>query len=88
VPDNLRSAFTKSSKYEPVINETFADFAEHYGTTVIPARTYRPKDKSLVEGIIKIIYVRMYAVLKSRTYYSLEELNKDRKLTIQEGKML
>lgn len=77
VPDNLRSAVTKSSKYEPVINETFADFAEHYGTTVIPARTYRPKDKSLVEGIIKIIYVRMYAVLKSRTYYSLEELNKD-----------
>ena len=77
MPDNLRSAVTKSSKYEPVINETFADFAEHYGTTVIPARTYRPKDKSLVEGIIKIIYVRMYAVLKSRTYYSLEELNKD-----------
>ena len=77
VPDNLRSAVTKSSKYEPVINETFADFAEHYGTTVIPARTYRPKDKSLVEGIIKIIYVRMYAVLKSRIYYSLEELNKD-----------
>lgn len=77
VPDNLRSAVTKSSKYEPVINETFADFAEHYGTTVLPARAYRPKDKSLVEGIIKIIYIRMYAVLKSRIYYSLEELNQD-----------
>ena len=48
VPDNLKSAVTKSSKYEPQINETFADFAEHYGTAVIPARAYRPRDKSLV----------------------------------------
>jgi transposase len=77
VPDNLRAAVTKSSRYEPVINETFADFADHYGTSIIPARTYRPKDKSLVEGIIKIVYVRMYAALKSNTYYSLEELNQD-----------
>jgi len=34
VPDNLKSAVIKSSKYEPTLNETFADFAEHYGTTI------------------------------------------------------
>src|SRR4051812_19890695 len=50
VPDNLKSAVIKSSRYEPVINETFADFAEHYSTIVLPARSYRPKDKALVEG--------------------------------------
>ncbi len=40
VPDNLKSAVIKSSKYEPTINETFADFAEHYGTTILPARAW------------------------------------------------
>ena len=49
VPDNLKSAVTKSSKYEPVLNDTFADFAEHYSTTILPARAYRPRDKALVE---------------------------------------
>ena len=46
VPDNLKSAVTKSNKYEPVVNETFADFAQHYGTTILPARSYKPRDKA------------------------------------------
>ena len=75
VPDNLRSAVTKSSKYEPVINESFADFAEHYGTVVLPARAYRPKDKALVEGVVKIIYSRIYTVVKQQIHYSLDTLN-------------
>lgn len=77
VPDNLRSAVTKSSRYEPTINETFADFAEHYGTAVLPARAYRPKDKALVEGIIKIIYRRIYAAIRHKVYHTLEALNAD-----------
>jgi transposase len=40
VPDNLKSAVIKSSKYEPTINEAFADFAEHYSMAVLPARAY------------------------------------------------
>ena len=75
VPDNLKSAVIKSSKYEPVINESFAAFAEHYGIAVIPARAYRPKDKSLVEGAVKISYRRIYANLDQRTFHSLDELN-------------
>lgn len=75
VPDNLRAAVTKSSKYEPVINESFADFAEHYGTVVLPARAYRPKDKSLVEGVVKIIYHRIYHEVKKQVYESLHTLN-------------
>lgn len=50
VSDNLRSAVTKGSKYDAVLNEEFASFAEHYSITVIPARVYKPRDKSLVEG--------------------------------------
>ena len=76
VPDNLKSAVTKSSKYEPTINELFNDFALHYGTTVLPTRTYRPKDKSLVEGMVNISYQRIYAVLEEHLHCSLDDLNK------------
>lgn len=75
VPDNLKSAVTKSSKYEPTINEAFADFAEHYGTAVLPARVYKPRDKSLVEGMVKIVYSRIYTALSTHTYFTLDSLN-------------
>ena len=54
VPDNLRSAVTKSNKFEPTLNETFEDFALHYETCIIPARAYKPKDKSLAENGVKM----------------------------------
>src|SRR5690606_3126566 len=75
VPDNLKAAVTRSNRYEPTLNETFADFAEHYQTSVLPARAHRPRDKALVEGAVKIIYTRIYAPLRKNTYHSLEELN-------------
>jgi transposase len=76
VPDNLKSAVIKSSKYEPVLNETFADFAQHYGTTVLPARAYHPQDKALVEGAVKVVYTRIYAKLRTGHYFTLDDLNK------------
>jgi transposase len=75
VPDNLRSAVTKSSRYEPTINETLLDFAEHYETTVLPARTYKPRDKSLAEGAVKILYQRIYPVIKKEEFFSIESMN-------------
>ena len=75
VPDNLKAAVIKSNKYEPTLNEAFADFADHYGTTILPARAYRPRDKALVEGAVKIVYSRIYAPLRKQVYNSLTELN-------------
>jgi transposase len=75
VPDNLKSAVTQSSKYEPTLNETFADFASHYGTTVLPARAFRPRDKALVENAVRLIYSRIYVKVRAGSYYSLAELN-------------
>lgn len=77
VPDNLKSGVTKSSQYEPEINPDYLDFAQHYGTTIIPARAYKPKDKALVEGAVNIVYKWIYAKLRNNIYYSLEELNRD-----------
>ncbi len=76
VPDNLKSAVTKSHRYEPTLNETFADFAEFYQTTIIPARPYKPKDKALVEGAVKIIYTSIYTKLQDQYFFQIEELNK------------
>lgn len=75
VPDNLKSAVSKSSKYEPTLNETFADFAEHYGTAILPARAYRPRDKALVENAVRIIYTRIYVKVKRQQYLTLQDLN-------------
>lgn len=75
VPDNLKSAVTKASKYEADLNTDFADFANHYSTSVLPARSYKPRDKALVENAVKIVYSRIYAPLRDRIFYSLEELN-------------
>ncbi len=75
VPDNLKSAVIKSNKYEPTLNETFYDFAEHYGTTILPARSYKPRDKSLVEGMVKILYTRVYSAIRDKTFFSLKEIN-------------
>lgn len=75
VPDNLKSAVTKSSRFEPTLNETFHDFAEHYETTILPARAYKPRDKALAEGAVKILYQRIYPLVKGKTFHSLKELN-------------
>lgn len=83
VPDNLKSAVTKSSKYEPTLNETFEDFASHYNTTVLPARSYRPRDKALVEGIVKIIYTNIYTSIDKHDFFSLHELNAAIKIELE-----
>lgn len=75
VPDNLKSAVTKSSKYEPTLNETFLDFAQHYATAILPARAYRPRDKALVENAVKLTYSRIYARIRGTTYHTLPQLN-------------
>ncbi|WP_198666981.1 Mu transposase domain-containing protein [Taibaiella helva] len=71
----MKAAVTKTSRYEPTLNETFADFADHYGTTVLPARAFHPRDKALVEGAVKIMYTRIYAPLRKMVFHSLKELN-------------
>ena len=47
VPDNLRSAVSRAHRYEPDLNPTYADLAEHYGFVVIPARVRRPISANL-----------------------------------------
>jgi len=75
VPDNLKAAVTRSSKYEPVLNETFQTFGEHYNTVILPARAYKPKDKALVENAVRLVYQRIFTALADRAFHNLEDLN-------------
>lgn len=75
VPDNLKSGVSKACKYEPELNPTYTDMAEHYGCAVLPARPYRPRDKAKVEAGVLIAQRWILAVLRHRTFYSLAEIN-------------
>jgi len=75
VPDNLKSAVTKADKYEPYLNETFLDFANHYQTTVLPARSRKPRDKALVENAVNLVYQRIFAPQRNESFFSIDQLN-------------
>jgi transposase len=75
VPDNLKSAVFKASKYEPMLNENFKAFADHYGIAILPARARKPQDKAHVENMVKIAYQRIYTAIPEKQILSLEELN-------------
>jgi len=75
VPDNLKSAVTKPSRYEPNINRNFASFGVHYQTTILPTRSGKPKDKPLVESAVRLVYQHIYFPLRNVTFFSLPDLN-------------
>lgn len=75
VCDNLKSGVTKSSKYEPILNKNMSAFGLHYNTTILPARAYKPQDKSLVEGAVKLVYQRIFYPLEAIQFFSLSSLN-------------
>ena len=75
IPDNLKTGVERASWYTPVINKTYHEMAEHYGTAVIPARVRKPKDKASVEGAVGIISTWIIAALRHQEFFSLWELN-------------
>ena len=83
VPDNLKSAVTKASKYEPILNKTFKGLALHYGCAINPTRTYSPQDKALVEGAVKLVYQRIFYPMSKMTFFSLRDLNQEIKRLLQ-----
>jgi transposase len=75
VPDNLKAGITKPSRYEPGINRTYQDLADHYGFVVLPARVRKPRDKAKVEAAVGIVERFVLGKLRDRRFLSLDELN-------------
>lgn len=76
VPDNLKSGVAKACFYDPELNPTYRDLATHYGTAVLPARPYRPKDKAKVEGGVLLVERWVLARLRHQRFFSLCDLNR------------
>ncbi len=75
VPDNLKSAVRSPCYYEPTLHPTYQDFATHYGTAILPARAYHPRDKAKVETAVQIVEREILAPLRHDVFHSLAELN-------------
>lgn len=75
IPDNLKSGVKDAWFYEPEINRSYQELAEHYGCAVIPARVKKPRDKAKVENAVLNMARRILAPLRDRDFGSLEELN-------------
>lgn len=75
IPDNLRTGVTYASYYEPEINATYADWAAHYGTVILPTRVVRPRDKAKVETAVQIVEREILAPMRHDRFTSLAELN-------------
>jgi transposase len=75
IPDNLKSAIKNACRYEPEATTTYQDFARHYGTAILPARPFRPKDKPAAEIGVLVVQRWILARLRNRQFFSLAELN-------------
>lgn len=84
VCDNLKSGVAKTCRYEPELNPTYQDLATHYGVAVLPARSRRPRDKAKVEVAVQHVERRVLARLRSRTFFSLAELNEAMRPLLEE----
>lgn len=75
VPDQLRSAVSGPHRYDPDVNRTYCDLADHYDAIVVPARPRKPKDKAKAEAGVLIAQRRLLAPLRNETFFSLGALN-------------
>jgi hypothetical protein len=75
VPDCLKQGVLKCHLYDPDLNPGYAQLARHFATAVVPARPDHPKDKAIVEGLVKILmrYVRFR--YRHTRFTSLAQIN-------------
>ena len=75
MPDNAKVAVIKACLYDPQVNRSYAEMARHYGTTCLPTRPRKPRDKAKVEACVGIVERWLFGRLRNQIFYSLAELN-------------
>jgi len=75
VPDQLKSGVSRACRYEPGVQRTYEEMADYYGTTVLPARPRKAKDKAKVEVGVQVVQRWILARIRNLTFFSLRELN-------------
>ena len=78
IPDNCKQAVIANHDWiEPDLNKDYAEWADHNGTAILPAKVRRPRYKSHVEGAVKILEQGLFHTLEERQYFDLEQFNAD-----------
>ena len=75
-PDNLKSGVKTPNRYEPELNPSYQELAEHYQVAVLPARVRKPRDKAHVENSVQNVERWVLAPLRNRTFFSIGEANR------------
>jgi len=75
VPDNPRTGVSRACRYEPDLNRTYHEMSQHYGTAIMPARPYKPRDKAKAENAVLLAERWIVAALRHHQFFSLTELN-------------
>ena len=90
-PDNCKTAVITPKYYEPTINSAYWELAQHYGVAIVPARSWKPKDKPVVEKSVGWLETWLLGKLRNQYFFSFAELNKTvfdhvRELSLREFK--
>lgn len=83
-PDNVKTAVKTPKYYQPVINSTYWELAQHYEVAIVPARIRKPQDKPLVEQSVRWLETWLLGKLRNQKFFSFQELNKTIRKYLQE----
>jgi hypothetical protein len=75
VPDQLKPGVRDFCRYEPILQRTYAEWAAHYQTAILPARPAKPRDKAKAEVGVQVAQRWILARLRHETFFSLAALN-------------
>jgi len=75
IPDNTKTAVITPDVTEPVLNRSYNDMANHYGTAIVPARKGKARDKAADENMVGNVSRRILAPLRKVKFFSIYEIN-------------
>lgn len=76
VCDNCKQAVVANRDWvDPELNQDYAEWAEHYGTAIMPAKVRKPKYKPSVEGAVGIMEKGFFHDLDAIPWHSIEDFN-------------
>ena len=84
VPDNCKTATTKPNYYDPAINHSYWDFAQHYELAILPARVREPQDKAPVESSVGWLETWLLEWLRGKHFFSFTALNNEIQYRVKE----
>ena len=73
IPDNCKTAVSRNTRYETVLNKSYQELAEHYNVAIVPARVHKPDDKSAAEGSVRFVSTWITASLRDRKFFTIGE---------------